>query len=106
MATATELTLAGAEFAGFGDFADVGAGTDGFEEAEGCGRFADGGAFEGFRGDDERDFGDGGDAVAAGLEEGGDGRGGQGRGGCETPGALSVRADGYRVLLRCTSGRG
>lgn len=89
VAATAEFALAGAELAGFGHFADVWAGTDGFEETEGGGGFADGGALEGFGGDDKGDFWDGRDAVATGLEQSGDGRGGQGRGGRETSRSLS-----------------
>lgn len=75
---ATEFAFAGAKFAGFIDFGNVWAGTNSFEELNGRFSFGD---REAVGGDDEGDFGDGGDAVAAGLEERWD-RGGGESGGC------------------------
>lgn len=62
----SQFSFASAEFAGAVDFVDVRAGADCGEELEGCGGFGDAGVGEGFGGDDEGDFGDGGDLVAAG----------------------------------------
>lgn len=64
--TATELAFTGPEFTRLADFCDVWTSTDGFEELEGCFRLGEG---EAFGGDYEGDFGDGGDAVPAGLQE-------------------------------------
>jgi hypothetical protein len=90
VAAATELALTGAELAGVLDLVDVGRGADGLEEGEGGRGAGDGGALEDLGVDDERDLGDGGDLVAAGEEEGWDGRGSQGRDGCE---ALLAQVD-------------
>ena len=82
--TVSKFSLAGSEFAGVGDFVEVGAGADGFEELEGGGCLGDRGVVEGFGGDDEGDFWDGGDLMATGQEERWDGGGCEGRGGGET----------------------
>ena len=83
VSAATELAFASAEFAGFLDFDDVGAGADEFEEGCGGGGLDQSGTFEGCARYDEGDLGDGGDAVPAGEEEGWNGAGGDGRCGCE-----------------------
>lgn len=85
--TTAEFSLAGAQFARFAHFGDVRAGTDGFEELDGGFGFGDG---EGGGVDYEGDFGDGGNAMAAGLEKGGDRRGGKGGCGCETSDGPSI----------------
>jgi hypothetical protein len=73
--TATELALAGAEFAAGFDFADVGTCADGFEEGKAGGCAGYGGVGEDLGVDDERDFRDGGDLMATSEEEGWDGGG-------------------------------
>lgn len=83
VAAATELALTGAQLARVLDLLDIGGGTDGLEEGDSGRGAGDGGTLEDLGVDDERDLGDGGDLVAAGEEEGGDGRGSQGRDGCE-----------------------
>ena len=69
--TTAQFTLSGAQFAGLGHFDEVGTRSYGVEETEGCGRFGDGRVFEDRGGDHKGDFRYGGDAMTAGLEEGG-----------------------------------
>jgi len=83
--TATEFSLAGAEFAACAYLGDIGPGADSLEESESGRGFGDFGVGEGGGGDDEGDFGDGGNVVAAGKEEGGDRGGGEGGGSCKAP---------------------
>ena len=90
-AAVTELTLTGTDLAGLLDLGEVGTGAEGLEEGDGSLGLGDGVVLEGFGVDDERDLGDLSDAVAAGEEEGGDGRSSQGRGSSEAPECVSIQ---------------
>lgn len=85
MAASTHLPLARSQFAGFLNFDNVRTCPDCLEESNGRRCLDKRSAFEGLRGDDQGNFGDSRDAVAAGKKEGRDGRGGKGRRGCKAP---------------------
>lgn len=90
VAAATELALTGAELLGALDLLQVGAGTDGLQQAESARGLGGGSALEGGGVDDKRNLGDGRDLVATGEQEGGDGGSSQSRGGSEAPGVLLI----------------
>lgn len=81
----TEFTLSGAQLAGLFDLADVGSSTDRLEETESSGCAGNGGSGKDSAVDDEGYLGNGGDLVATGEEESGNGRSSEGRAGSESP---------------------
>lgn len=91
---ASQLTLSGAELLGLLDLLNVGTGTDGLQERYGSGGLGVGTTLESGRVDDERNFGDGGDLVAAGKEKRGQSGGGEGRGSSESPGEKKKKRNG------------
>lgn len=78
VAAVSHLTLASAQFAGLLDLDDIWASANGLQKSDGGRGLDESGTFDGLTGDDERNFRDGGDAVASGEEERGDGAGGDG----------------------------
>ena len=91
-AAATELTLTGADLAGLLDLGELSTGAEGLEEGNGGLGLGDGVVLESLGVDDEGDLGDLSDAVAAGEEEGGDGRSSQGRGSSEAPRHVNINS--------------
>ena len=85
MSATSHLTLTGSELARLLHLDDIRACTNRLEECSSSRGLDQRGGFEDFAGDDEGDFADGGDAVASGEEEGGDGRGCDRGGSCEAP---------------------
>lgn len=105
VAAATHLALSGTELAGFLDFNDVGAGTDGLEERGGEGGLDQRGGFKRCAADHKRDFGDRANTVASGEEESGNAGCGDGGGGCEaSESMLDDRFFSQKFLLTFGSG--
>lgn len=67
MTAASQLALSGAEFAGLGDLDNVRVGTDGLQQSDGSAGLLK--SAKGRVGHNERELGDRGDAVTAGLDE-------------------------------------
>lgn len=83
--TAPHLALTSAELLGALDLFDIGTGTDGLQQTESSGGLGVLGTLESGRVDDKGNLGDGGDLVATGEEERGNGRGSQSGSGSEAP---------------------
>lgn len=92
VAAVSQLTLSCAQFAGLLDLDDIWAGTDSLQQSDGSGGLDESGALDSLAGDDERNLGDGGDAVATGEEESWDGAGSDGGSSSESPATcVSIR---------------
>lgn len=85
VAAVSQLTLTGTQFAGLLDLDDIWAGTDSLQQSDGSRGLDESGTLESLAGDNERDFGDGGDAVTTGKEESWDGAGSDGGSSSESP---------------------
>lgn len=85
-----ELTLTGAHGAGLLDLDELRAGAESLQESNGGLGLGESGALEGLGVNDQRNFGDVGDAVAAGEKERRDGRSSEGRSGSEAPVVISL----------------
>ena len=85
VAAATKLSLTGAELLGLLGLLDIGGGSDSLQDSQGSAGLGSGTVLESGGVDDEGNLGDGGDLVATGEQQRGDGGGGKSRGSSESP---------------------